>query len=284
MAAGQGYIEFATGDVLTAAAANGYLASQVVMVFATSAARTSAIASPQEGMLSFLKDTDTLQFYTGSAWSNVDTGASPLTSKGDLYTYSTTNARLGVGTNNQVLTADSSTATGLKWATPAASASGLTLVKSQTIGSAVSAVTVTDAFSATYDNYVINISGGSGSTAGASGLLTLGATATGYYLSGTYQLYSSTTVNGYNVSNGSSFNATYVSPTGHSGSIILQNPFLSDETTFQSTLIGLGTSGEYQARYTGFLNNTTSYTAFTITAGSGTMTGGTIRVYGYQNS
>lgn len=45
--------------------------------------------------------------------------SSPLTTKGDLYTYSTTNARLGVGTNGQVLTADSSAATGIKWATPA---------------------------------------------------------------------------------------------------------------------------------------------------------------------
>jgi hypothetical protein len=42
--------------------------------------------------------------------------ASPLTTKGDLYTYDTDNARLPVGTNDYVLTADSTQATGLKWA------------------------------------------------------------------------------------------------------------------------------------------------------------------------
>lgn len=68
MAAGLGYIEFTTGDVLTAASANGYLASQVVMVFASAAARTSAIASPQEGMISYLKDTNSTEYYSGSAW------------------------------------------------------------------------------------------------------------------------------------------------------------------------------------------------------------------------
>jgi len=46
-------------------------------------------------------------------------GASPLTTKGDLYTYSTSDARLAVGTNNYVLTADSAEATGLKWAAAA---------------------------------------------------------------------------------------------------------------------------------------------------------------------
>ena len=44
-------------------------------------------------------------------------GSSPLTTKGDLYTYTTANARLAVGTNGQVLTADSAEPSGLKWST-----------------------------------------------------------------------------------------------------------------------------------------------------------------------
>jgi hypothetical protein len=77
MAAGLGYKEFTTGDVLTAADANGYLASQVVMVFADAAARTSAIASPEEGMISFLKDTNSTEYYSGAAW--VAVGGSTFT-------------------------------------------------------------------------------------------------------------------------------------------------------------------------------------------------------------
>jgi hypothetical protein len=283
MAAGLGYKEFTTGDVLTAADANGYLASQVVMVFADAAARTSAIASPQEGMISYLKDTNATQYYSGSAWVTIGGSASPLTTKGDLYTYSTADARLGVGTNGQLLTADSAEATGLKWVTPAAAASGLTLVKTQTIGSAVSAVTVTGAFSSTYDNYLITVSNGSGTVAGGYCKLTLGSTAAGYYQCGYYMFYGSSTVTGSNINNGANWEGSYFSANNHSANIILQSPFLSKATIFENTFTSAD-STTYTARQQGFLNNTTSYTAFTLTTAGGTITGGEIRVYGYQNS
>jgi len=231
MAAGLGYKEFATGDVLTAAEANGYLASQVVMVFASAAARTSAIASPQEGMISYLKDTNATEYYSGSAWVAIG-GAAP--------------------------------------------ASGLTLIKTQTIGSGVASVTVTDAFSATYDNYLITVNGGTGTVAGAQGNLTLGSTTTNYYCAGYYMLYSSTTLNGIIVNNGSAFPGIQSTGNNLMGQIHLQNPYLAKNTMFN----GIATAADsttYTLHNSGFLANTTSYTAFTITMGSSaTITGGTI--------
>ena len=67
MAAGLGFKTFTTGEVLTAADVNGYL-MQGILVFATEAARNSAITSPQEGQFAFTKDTNTTWYYTGSAW------------------------------------------------------------------------------------------------------------------------------------------------------------------------------------------------------------------------
>ena len=147
MAAGLGFKTFTTGEVLTAADVNGYL-MQGVLVFASEAARNSAITSPQEGQFAFTKDTNSLWYYTGSAWAasgatgdieGVTAGvgisgggtsgtvtitnsmATAIDAKGDLVpgTGADTFSRLAVGANGTVLTADSAEATGLKWVAPA---------------------------------------------------------------------------------------------------------------------------------------------------------------------
>ncbi len=68
MAIPAGFKTFVAGDVLTAEQVNTFLMSQSIPVFADATAAGSAIASPQEGQHRFLKDTDALQYYTGSAW------------------------------------------------------------------------------------------------------------------------------------------------------------------------------------------------------------------------
>ena len=73
MAAGLGFKTFTTGEVLQALDVNGYL-MQGILVFATEAARNSAITSPQEGQFAFTKDTNSTWYYDGAAW--VASGAS----------------------------------------------------------------------------------------------------------------------------------------------------------------------------------------------------------------
>jgi len=58
---------------------------------------------------------DKLYIYIDDAWQEFFGYTSPLTTKGDLFTHSTEDTRLAVGSNGQVLTVDSGEATGLKW-------------------------------------------------------------------------------------------------------------------------------------------------------------------------
>jgi hypothetical protein len=161
---------------------------------------------------------------------------------------------------------------------------GLRLVKKQTIGTGVSSVQVTSAFSATYDAYKIVVVGGVTSNSATSLLLTLGATATGYYSKTVYGVYTDNTVLGFGSANGSSWqNAGQGTTNGLSLDVELQAPFLATRTLFSGSNSGQQTNEAYY-QSAGYLNNATSYTSFTITTGGGTMTGGTIYVYGYGAS
>ncbi|CAB4154305.1 hypothetical protein UFOVP631_44 [uncultured Caudovirales phage] len=59
---------FTAGEVLAASDVNSFLMNQMVMTFAGSAARSSAIPSPTEGMLTYLADSDSFQFYNGTSF------------------------------------------------------------------------------------------------------------------------------------------------------------------------------------------------------------------------
>ena len=158
---------------------------------------------------------------------------------------------------------------------------GLVLISATTIGSAVSSVTVSGAFSSTYDSYRIFLTGGQGSNVGQALELQLGATVTGYYAA-----YSGVTY-----STGAAFLATDNNATGWkrvggtltsglSSDITLHGPNLAKNTYFTGGIIITTSARTAQ----GYLANTTQYTDFTIIAGVGTLTGGEIRVYGYANS
>jgi hypothetical protein len=77
----------------------------------------------------------------------------------------------------------------------------------------------------------------------------------------------------------------YATANGINMSVTLQSPQLAKQTYISASYNnGTTTAGVGSGQSNGFLNNTTQYTAFTISPASGTLTGGTIRVYGYQNS
>ena len=79
------YKVFSNGSVLNASDLNDYLMNQSVMVFSSSTARSSAITSPVEGMMTYLEDTNRFQFYNGTAWQDLSDEATGWSDKSANY-------------------------------------------------------------------------------------------------------------------------------------------------------------------------------------------------------
>ena len=157
---------------------------------------------------------------------------------------------------------------------------GLELVKTQTIGTAVTSVTVSDAFSAKYDDYLILISGGT--AAGTSILgLRVGSQTTNYLQSYIYSNYNTSAAADAGSASTSIPYAGNVTATGINMKVEVQGPFLPNNTSFACGASALGSS--FLGSSVAYLNNTTSYTSFTILSGVN-MTGGLIKVYGYRKA
>lgn len=158
---------------------------------------------------------------------------------------------------------------------------GLAFISNTVVGAGVSTVTVSSAFSTTYDNYKIIYSGGVGSISNVL-LMTLGASTSGYYSARALARYSDGSYLGGNTNNGSAWSGVGVVSTQNVlVNIDVLNPFLAVPTFF---------TGNYAAAITtdaagatgGYHTASTSFTAFTLALSAGTITGGTISVYGYR--
>ena len=172
---------------------------------------------------------------------------------------------------------------GAAWATvgPAA-ASGLTLISTTTIGSAVSSVTVSSVFSSTYANYRVIISNTTTSAQNNIGITFSGSAGSTYSSALNYTAFgagSAVETEAATTKIKIGVMSTNLTPTmAISGDILSANLAAPTQIFLQASSTGYGTRTE------GFDSASTAHTGFTITPTTGTLTAGTIKVYGYQNS
>jgi hypothetical protein len=257
--AGLGARLFPAFSKLTSTQVNGYLMDQTIMRFANATARNDAFNGAgeptlAEGMTCYLDDTNQIQSYTGSAWVTLTSSTYPPAL--ELITTCTVTSSGG---------------------TSATASNGVI-----TIGNGNTSVTVSNAFSANYDNYKILLSNGVNNTI-ANISCVLGATVAGYSSTRIKNQPNSGTPAGNGIDAGGSWG--YFGGTSPNFTVVnadLYNPFAARYTVYSGAyMVENGANSEIGTTQ-GFLSNTTSYTSFTLTGG--TFTSGTLCVYGYRKS
>lgn len=235
---GSGFRVWTAGEVVSASNVNNYLQEQTVMSFAGTAARSSAISAPEEGMLSYLQDSDVYQGYDGSAWVNLGTLSG-------------------------------------------ASDAGLIHINTTSF-SAVASQSLDNVFSATYDNYFIQLN----ATAATNMTLSMKLRASSSDYSSGYR-FNAMRIDTTTLSASRSTDVASISITPGSGigtvlngySFYLYNPNVSSATQF-FIVSSTNTDGQ-QYQVNGLHTGTNVSDGLSIITSTSTITG-SISVYGYR--
>ena len=154
---------------------------------------------------------------------------------------------------------------------------GLVLVKTQAITSGTGTVTITGAFSSTFDNYRIQITGSLAT--GQQIALQIGAAATNYKWALVYSAYAGTVTQLVSAA-GTSFLYAGVGDSNFiSFDVSVMNPNRAQYTAVGSPWASPSEAGHFS----GIHQTATAYTSFTLLPGGTTFNASTVRVYGYNN-
>lgn len=153
-----------------------------------------------------------------------------------------------------------------------------------TLGNGNTSVTISNAFSNDFSAYIIRVE--NLQISAASGFpLVIGNAVGGYYWSGVVAQYSTGTVSGEFGNNATVFASGAVADNSgvSSTEIKVTQPFATKRTTYTAQGVDSRVGGSGTRSYSGFLDNTNSYTSFGFSTTAGSVVTGTIRVYGYRN-
>jgi hypothetical protein len=157
---------------------------------------------------------------------------------------------------------------------------GLWLISKSTIPASSLLYTTPTVFSSDFDNYRVIIRGVK-SSAVSDLLINFGGTTTGYYGSAYFDNYNGAVTGTNRRNNGANLYIGGVETTlGEQViSMDIANPFIAMSTSINGGYYGNGYSGWFG----GTQANATSFTTLTVRPATGTITGGTITVYGYRS-
>lgn len=162
--------EFVDGEILDASEVNTYFMDQAVLVFATEAARDTAITSPSEGMFSYITADSTIYIYDGAAWSaqlaEITNGA---VTAAKIATGAVVEAKIGSGA-----VTTSKIASSVSLTTPNIGVATATSVNGLTISSSTGTLSITNGKTLSASNS-ITLAGTDSSTISVSGNVTLGS-------------------------------------------------------------------------------------------------------------